>query len=80
MVHKGVNKGGGFTKEEAASPTVVMGLVLLTVMIDVHEKRDVTITDILRTYLSTKIDELVITVLHRSLAELIVLIDPDLYW
>ena len=79
MVHKGVNKGGGFTKEEAVSPTVVMGLVLLTVMIDVHEKRDVTITDILRTYLSTKIDELVITVLHRSLAELIVLIDPDLY-
>ena len=66
-------------KKEAASPTAALELVLLTCTIGTHKKKFVAITNIPGAYLSTKIDKLVVMVLHGALTDLLTLIYPTLY-
>ena len=68
-----------YAKEDASSPTVSIETVLLTSVIDVLENRDVTVTDISGAYLTTDIDEEVHMNLEGKLAEIMVLIVPEVY-
>eukprot|EP00957_Ditylum_brightwellii_P048164 3656040-Ditylum_brightwellii.AAC.1 len=68
-----------YTEEEAASPVVSPEGVLLTSMIDAKEGCDVVTTDIPVVYLNANMDDEVVMVMERRLAELMVQTAPELY-
>ena len=49
-----------YSKSETASPTVSSDALMLTVMIDAHERRDVATADIAGAYLKAKMDDFVL--------------------
>jgi hypothetical protein len=66
-------------KEEAASPTVSLEAVLLTATIDAEEKRHVAVVDIPNAFVQTKMDDKVVMKLRGKLAEIMVLMAPEIY-
>ncbi len=68
-----------FTKDEAASPTVMNKSVFLTGVIDAKENRDVATVDIMGAYLHTINDHNVHMILEGKLAELLDLVAPHIY-
>jgi hypothetical protein len=66
-------------KEDAASPTVMTDSVIITTAIEAHECRKVITLDIPGAFLHTDLDEEVIMVLRGELAELMVMIDIDIW-
>ena len=66
-------------KGAAASPTVMNDSVFITSAIDAHEGRKVITCDIPGAFLHADLDEEVVMLLRGQLADLMVLIDPDLY-
>ena len=68
-----------YAKEDVSSPTVSIEVVLLTSVIDALEERDVLVTDIPGAYLTTNMDEEVHVILEEKLAEMMVLIAPEVY-
>lgn len=66
-------------KGAAASPTVMNDSVFITSAIDAHEGRKVVTCDIPGAFLHADLDEEVVMLLRGQLADLMVLIDPELY-
>jgi hypothetical protein len=57
MVAGGNTQQGHVTKEELSSPTVFAKAVLLTLIVDAHEGRDVAVIDILNVFIQTRVDD-----------------------
>ncbi len=57
MVAGGNTQRGHVTKEESSSPTVSTKAVLLTLVVDAHEGRDVAVVDIPHAFIQTKVDD-----------------------
>ncbi len=57
MVAGGNTQRGHVTKEESSSPTVSTKAVLLTLIVDAHEGREVAVVDILNAFIQTKVDD-----------------------
>jgi hypothetical protein len=57
MVAGGNMQRGHVTKEESSSPTVSIKAVLLTLIVDAHEGRDVAVVDIPNAFIQTKVDD-----------------------
>ena len=66
----------GYKKEDGASPTVATDSVIVTSVIEAHEKQDETTLDLTGAYLHTENDEHIIMLLKGKLAELLVQVDP----
>ena len=65
--------------KDATSPTVSTEAVMLTATINALEGRDVAVVDIPGAYLSADMDDEVHVVLRGTLAEMMVMADPELY-
>jgi hypothetical protein len=57
MVAGGNTQRGHVTKEESSSPTVSTKAVLLTLIVDACEGRDVAVVDILNAFIQTQVDD-----------------------
>jgi hypothetical protein len=68
-----------YTKEEAASPTVMHESVMLTSIIDAKENRDVAVTYVPGAYLNADMDDEVIILIEGIQAELLVTTAPQIY-
>jgi hypothetical protein len=68
------------SKEDASSPTVSIESLMLSCVIDAKEKRDVATVDIPGAFMQANMDELVHMRLEGTIAELLVKLDPKLYW
>ena len=66
-------------KEDAASPTVSLEAVLLTATIEAEEKRHVAVVDIPNAFVQTKMDDKVVMKLRGKLAEIMVMMAPEIY-
>jgi hypothetical protein len=66
-------------KGAAASPTVMNDSVLITSAIDAHKGRHEITCDIPGAFLHAKLDEEVVMLLRGQLADLMVMIEPELY-
>jgi hypothetical protein len=66
-------------KENTASPTVMNDSVMITSAIDAHENRKVVTCDIPGAFLHADLDEEVVMLLRGQLADLMVMVDPELY-
>ena len=66
-------------KEDAASPTVSLEGVLLTAVVDDEEGRDIAVVDIPNAFVQTKNVDKVIMKMRGKLAELMVLMAPEIY-
>ena len=66
-------------KEDAASPTVSLEGVLLTAVVDAEEGRDIAVVDIPNAFVQTKNVDKVIMKMRGKLAELMVLMAPEIY-
>ena len=66
-------------KEDAALPTVSTELIFITSAIAAREKRHVRCYDIPSAFVNTDVDENVLMVLRGELAEMLVLIAPQIY-
>ena len=68
-----------YSKEDASSPTVRTESVLLTLLIDAMEGRDVAIVDVPGAFLQARLDEIVHLCLIGLLADLMIKISPETY-
>eukprot|EP00957_Ditylum_brightwellii_P077598 5896116-Ditylum_brightwellii.AAC.1 len=68
-----------YSKEEAASLTVLLEAILLASVIGAKEGRDITTTDILITYLNADMDDKLIMMMEGRLAALMAQIAPEIY-
>ncbi len=68
-----------YVKSDASLPTLSTDGVIITMAIDSHERRNVSIVDIPGTFLNTESDEFVLILLQGKLEELMVQLDPKLY-
>ena len=66
-------------KEDASSPTVAIEAVMLSCVIDAHERRDVATADIPGAFMQADMDKLVHMRLDGKMAELFVRVDPSKY-
>ncbi len=57
MVEGGNTQRDHVTKEELSSPTVSTKAVLLTLIFDAHEGRDVAVIDILNAFIQTQVHD-----------------------
>ena len=70
----------GYKKEDSASPTVATDSVFITGVIEAHERRKVVCYDIPGAFLRADCeDEDTFMQLRGKLAELLVLVEPELY-
>ena len=69
----------GYDKSDGSSPTVQTDSILLTGVIDAHEKRDVATMDIGSAYLTAENDKHMAMVLRAKLAEMMCRVNPKLY-
>ena len=67
------------SKEDTSSPTVRLESILLSSMIDAHERRTVVTCDIPGAFMQTDIDEIVHVRLEGKMAELLTKVDPNKY-
>ena len=67
------------TKEETSSPTVRTESLLLSCVIDAHERRHVMTCDVPGAFMQVDVDEVVHVRLAGALAELLTKVDPELY-
>ena len=72
-------KQENYRKEDNASPTYPNEGIMITSAIKAHEERDVSIIDILQSFLHAHTDELIYMLLRGPLSELMVMVDPVLY-
>jgi hypothetical protein len=68
------------SKHEISSPTVAIESVMLSCTIDAKEECDVTTVDIPSAFMQTNMEDMVHMMLEGKMAELLVKIDPKLYW
>jgi hypothetical protein len=66
-------------KEDASLPTVAIEAVLLSCVMDAHERRDVATVDIPGAFMQADMDKLVHMRLDGKMAELLVRVDPSRY-
>jgi hypothetical protein len=66
-------------KEDASSPTVAIEAVMLSCVIDAHERRNAATVDIPGAFMQADMDELVHMRLDGKMAELLMRVDPELY-
>ena len=65
------------SKEEAALPTTALESLLITLLIDTWERRDVDTADVVGAYLNTYMEELVIVKLVGDEVDIISNLNPD---
>jgi hypothetical protein len=70
----------GYKKEDGASPTVTTDSLMITATIDAHNHHDVATVDIPRAFLHAYNDKDTFMLLRGRLAELMVQVDPALYY
>ncbi len=67
-------------KKEAAAPTVALESVFVTATIDAKEKQKVVTVDVPGAFLYADNEDYVLMEMNGSLAELMVKMDPKIYW
>ena len=70
------------SQEDASSPTVLIESVILTLMIDAIEERDIAIVDITNAFIQTEVtdkNKRVIVCIRGMLVDILVKIAPDVY-
>ena len=67
-------------KEDASSPTVSIEAVMISCVIDALEKRDIATVDIPGAFMQADMDEMVHMRLEGAMAEMLVKLDPKMYW
>jgi hypothetical protein len=70
----------GYKKEDGASPTVATDSIMITATIDAYEQRNVATIDIPGAFLNAYNDKETFMFLKGCLAELMVQVNPNLYW
>ena len=65
------------SKEEAASPTTALESLLITLLIDAWEERDVATADVVRAYLNAYMEDFVIVKLVGNEVDIISKLNPD---
>ena len=68
------------SKDEASAPTVAIDSVLLLCTIDAKEGLDVATVNIPGDFMHADMDETVHVILEGTIAELLVIMYPKLYW
>jgi hypothetical protein len=68
------------TREDASSPTVATEAVFLTAVIDALEGREVAVIDVPGAFMQVDMDEIVHVHLTGKMVDLLLEIDPDMYW
>jgi hypothetical protein len=82
MVPVGNTQRGHVTKEELSSPTVSTKAVLLTLIVNAHKGRDVTVIDVPNTFIQTQVDDAKDCVIIRItgvIVDWLVKVAPKLY-
>ena len=69
----------GYKKDDASSPTVSNEGVMISCAIEAHQRSDVACIDIPGAFLHAMTDEEIIMLLRGPLAEMMVMINPQLY-
>ena len=65
-----------YSKAETASPTVSTTALMLTIMIDAHERRDVATADIAGAYLKAHMDDFVLIKFTDESVDILITMDP----
>ena len=79
LVAGGDKQKGILSKEDVGSPTVATESIMITSVIDAHQKRDVATVDIPNAFIQTKVDERIIVCLRGMVADLLVKKFPSQY-
>ena len=69
----------GYRKDDASSPTVSNEGVMITCAIEAHQRSDVACVDIPGAFLHDATNEEIVMLLKGPLAEMMVMIKPELY-
>ncbi len=72
----GSTQRGKYTKEQTASPTVSPDALMLSLMIDVYEKRDVAIADVVGAYLHALMDDFTVLKLQGDVVDIMCEVNP----
>ena len=70
----------GYEKSNGSSPTARTDSVVMTGVVDAHERRNIAIIDVENAFLQSKNDQRIIMVIRGKTAELPVWFNPALYW
>ena len=85
LVYNGKPTRGWLSREDCMSPTAALESIVLTSVIDAHERRDVMSTDIPNAFIQTKMPEIpkgkerVMMKITGALVDLLVDLNPELY-
>ena len=85
LVYNGKPTRQWLSREDASSPTATLESIMITAVIDAHEKRDVMCNDIPNAFIQAPMpvinndDERVIMKIHGPLVSMLVKLDPALY-
>ena len=69
----------GYEKSDGSSPTARTDSVIMTGVIDAHERRHVAIIDVENAFLQSENDQRIIMAIRGKTAELLVCLNPSLY-
>merc|ERR1711966_624925 len=69
----------GYEKSDGSSPTARTDSVIMTGVVDAHERRNIAITDVENAFLQSENDQRIIMAIRGQTAELLVRLNPDLY-
>ena len=66
-----------YTKEEMTSPTVSTDVLLLSLLVDAHEKRDVATADVAGAYLHAKLEDFTLLKLEGDTVDIMCKVNED---
>ena len=69
----------GYEKSDGSSPTARTDSVIMTGVVDAHERRNIAIIDVENAFLQSENDQSIIMAIRGETAELLVRLNPDLY-
>ena len=69
----------GYEKSDGSSPTARTDSVIMTGVVDAHERRNIAIIDVENAFLQSENDQRIIMAIRGQTAELLVRLNPDLY-
>ena len=70
----------GYEKSDGSSPTARTDSVIMTGVVDAHERRHIAIIDVENAFLQSENDQRIIMAIRGKTAELLVRLNPALYW
>ena len=70
---------GGYEKSDGSTPTARTDSVIMTGVVDAHERRHIAIIDVENAFLQSENDQMIIIAIRGKTAELLVRLNPALY-